>query len=263
MTIDASRESLSPISFYFSGIAVLTGGQGNDLFSSQTTLDASDHLDGQGGHDILLLGTSQQQSYSLDASEVRNIEELRFTAFNCSVTTADDLVAKGQSLSVNAAGAGALDFDGSAETNGTFTMTGSDFNDVLTGGAKADSIDAGEGDNALTGGGGADTLSAGSGADDFVYLSAADSTRHATDLITGLDSNDTIDLSAIDADATQAGDQAFQLVASFTGVAGQLTLVYNAGHDVTVLSGDVDGDGKADLVIDIAGDQHSFGGLVL
>ena len=65
---------------------------------------------------------------------------------------------------------------------------------------------------------------------------------------------DRVDLSAIDADTNQAGNQAFTYIgaASFSG-AGQLQ-VTASGTANTIIRGDVDGDGTADLLIKLAGD---------
>jgi serralysin len=61
---------------------------------------------------------------------------------------------------------------------------------------------------------------------------------------------DRIDLAAIDADPSAAGDQAFAWLgvgAAFTGASGQLA-ARQLGADLEVL-GDVNGDGVADMAI--------------
>lgn len=63
---------------------------------------------------------------------------------------------------------------------------------------------------------------------------------------------DQIDLSAIDADATRSGNQAFTLVPSFTGRPGELTMEINAPGERNFfqrMEGDTNGDGVADLRI--------------
>ncbi len=62
---------------------------------------------------------------------------------------------------------------------------------------------------------------------------------------------DLIGLGDIDANALLAGDQAFTFVSNFTGVAGQATLKFISGKSVLQL--DVDGDSKADLIVEING----------
>jgi serralysin len=70
-------------------------------------------------------------------------------------------------------------------------------------------------------------------------------------------------LRRIDADLTQDGDQAFHLVNKFTHHAGELLLTYDSARGVSLLQGDVDGNGKADLIIWLTGDQHQFASFVL
>jgi hypothetical protein len=77
-------------------------------------------------------------------------------------------------------------FDGSAETDGSFSFQGSGGNDLFFGGAGADSIH---------GGGGGDVLSGGAGADTFVYTGASESTGTTYDLLADFDpAADRIDL---------------------------------------------------------------------
>lgn len=136
--------------------------------------------------------------------------------------------------------------------------------DRLLGAGGADTLDGGAGADTLTGGRGEDEMTGGDGADDFVFLAAPDSDKvKRADHIADLSAGDHVDLSAIDADATQGGDQAFHQVGHFSGQAGELVLTYRAGEDLTLLRADIDGDGKADLVVQLAGDQTGFNGLVL
>ncbi|MEI7841333.1 MAG: M10 family metallopeptidase C-terminal domain-containing protein, partial [Methylococcaceae bacterium] len=127
----------------------------------------------------------------------------------------------------------------------TSIITGTDGNDNLVGTATADSISGGLGNDSisgntgndtlvggagidkLNGGAGKDVLTGGADADTFVFstVTATGDSTTITDFTTG----DKIDLSAIDANAVVANDQAFTLLAAgataFTA-AGQLR--YNA-----------------------------------
>jgi len=67
----------------------------------------------------------------------------------------------------------ALSFDGSAELDGYFALTGGAAGDTLIGGALVDTISGGAGADRITGSGGADSLTGGTGADTFVYTSAS------------------------------------------------------------------------------------------
>jgi hypothetical protein len=147
-------------------------------------------------------------------------------------------------------------------------LIGGGGDDLLVAGHGADHIFGDEpggpaGDDTISGGDDADVLTGGGGADIFLYSDYRDSKGKEADLITDLDRDDHIDLSAIDADKHTRGDQAFHLVATLSGHAGELVLSYDAVKDITTVSGDVNGDGRADLEITIAGDTTGFTHFVL
>lgn len=107
--------------------------------------------------------------------------------------------------------------------------------------------------NLITGGGGGDTLTGGAGADRFKYTDMSDSAPGAPDLITDFSGKkgqgDKIDLSAIDAKANTAANDAFKLVQKFNGHAGQAYSSYDSQSGTTNIYLDVDGDRSADMVI--------------
>lgn len=142
-------------------------------------------------------------------------------------------------------------------------IIGSNHADVLTGSAHANRIVGTDGKDTIEGGFGADTLTGGRGHDLFVYKQLGDSSAAAQDLIVDLRPHDLIDLHHIDAIAGTPGNDAFTLVDSFTGHAGELAVTYDAGAGLTRIEADVDGDGQADLVILAAGDRSGFAGFVL
>jgi serralysin len=72
---------------------------------------------------------------------------------------------------------------------------------------------------------------------------------------------DRIDLSRIDANASSDGDQAFVIVSTFSGVAGQALVAFANGR--TTVSLDVNGDSQADFVLDIDGDATAAGNFIL
>ena len=74
---------------------------------------------------------------------------------------------------------------------------------------------------------------------------------------------DFLDLTAIDADANTAGDQAFSLVGAFSGSAGQAVLTFDAGSNSTRLLLDVNGDGQADGLVLFIGQVTSANGWLL
>ena len=125
--------------------------------------------------------------------------------------------------------------------------------DDVSGGAGRDVLKGGAGDDVLDGGAGADKLYGGKGADTFVFTVVADSTVKAAgrDVIFDFSRSqgDKIDLQAIDADVALDGDQAFAFIGrkSFSGEAGELR--YEKKNGDTLISADIDGDGKADFAI--------------
>jgi Ca2+-binding RTX toxin-like protein len=138
-----------------------------------------------------------------------------------------------------------------------------DGDDLLRGGGGDDLLLGGMYEDTMQGGLGADTLTGGTENDVFRFERIDVSTSATSDLITDLQSGDVIDLSRIDADTTQGGDQAFTLVGSFGGHAGELVLSYDSGAGETLLQGDVDGDGQADFQVRLTGDQTGFTGFTL
>jgi serralysin len=141
------------------------------------------------------------------------------------------------------------------------TLTGTDAANALTGGGGADTLAGlgettpGLGDDLLVGGRGRDILLGGDGADRFDFNAVAETVaggaRDAVkDFQTGLDR---IDLKGMDANGDKSGNQTFSwadkrdLDAAFTGREGELRF---AGG---ILSGDTDGDGKANFEIAITG----------
>ena len=104
---------------------------------------------------------------------------------------------------------------------------------------------------------GADQMYGGEGVDRFVFSAVSDSPLSGYDRIFDLEADDVIDLSGVDADVNQNGDQDFTLVDAFTGQAGQMTMIV-VPSGFTWLQMDVDGDGVADMRIALLGDQTDF-----
>ena len=129
-------------------------------------------------------------------------------------------------------------------SSGNDILLGAGDHDVLSGGAGVDTLFGGVGPDRLSGGVGRDTLVGGSGGDVFVFASAREANG---DFVRDFQPNaDHIDLSAIDANATTAGNGAFAFIggAGFSGAAGELR--FGGGH----LLGDLDGDGRPDFSVE-------------
>jgi len=149
---------------------------------------------------------------------------------------------------------------------GAFSGSGNELNNIITGGNGGDTLNglAGNdtligslGNDVLNGGAGVDTLTGNDGADRFVFSTLTDSGLSAAlrDLITDFTSgSDRIDLSALDANASVAGNQAFTWrgTGAITGAA-QVNMAYDAASSTTVISANVDADLNADITLALAG----------
>ena len=250
----------------------VSGGGGNDAFYFGGTFSDLDRVDGGDGTDVVqLFGT---YNFTFNAGSLANVERITLLSgtlfggtepLSYSLTTVDVNVAAGATLTILGTGLTSgetLAFNGSAETNGKFNIYGGAGADRLVGSQQADSIVGGAGDDLIyglggndwiAGGRGADVIRGGLGADRYVYQFVTDSTARAFDIITDFeDTKDKIDLSAIDANSALAEDQAFTFIGAnaFTRTAGELRAYRIEGNSWAV-EADVDGDGTADLYIQV------------
>jgi serralysin len=143
------------------------------------------------------------------------------------------------------------------------TVHGGAGNDVLSfsadigqlyGDSGDDTLMGGFGDDLLVGGAGADTMTGSAGKDRFIYTDVSDSTPGAHDLITDFapsatGTGDRIDLSAIDADTSVVGNQAFSWNTTTPTAHGLWFNVVNNGNgtfEITFFA-DVNGDTTPEL----------------
>jgi Ca2+-binding RTX toxin-like protein len=168
------------------------------------------------------------------------------TEFDYNITLSDALVGAGVTLTINGGllmASETMILDGSLESDSFLRLFGGKANDTLKGGGRNDLIHGFHGADTLAGNGGSDT---------FRFDSIADSNSanmdHVLDFTPGTDK---IDVSRIDANMLAAGNEAFSWIGSsaFSGAAGQLRAFEQNG--AWFVEGDVDGDGAADLVIQL------------
>lgn len=124
--------------------------------------------------------------------------------------------------------------------------------DTIFGGGDRDTLNGGIGNDILSGGADSDDLSGGAGADIFKYYLVTESTLTNSDKIKDFKGSegDKIDLSLIDANYLVGENNAFVISSSFTMTAGQL-VISSTSSGVYWVSGDVNGDGIADLQIEV------------
>ena len=150
-------------------------GEGNDSVSYARGLFIADQNNGGTGQDVISFdGATDLQLRDLS---LQNFETVNFSAEDDAVIFADGNVAAGAKLVVNA-GDGWDVMDGSAETDGVFSMFGGEGNDTLIGGAGADTLEGGSGNDFLDGGAGQDVYvirdSTADGVDRIVFEAGED-----------------------------------------------------------------------------------------
>ena len=207
------------------GNDLLTGGDGADVFLAGAN-NGSDRIDGGAGHDVI---RSTIDNAVIGLTSLSSIEAIDGAGF------------AGVRL-LGSAGADIIDL-GAVALSGIAAIEGGSGNDSITGSAGVDRI---------IGGGGADMLAGGAGGDSFVYTLVADSragSGKADSILDFTSGSDSLDLAGIDADTTQAGDQAFTFIgsAAFTGL-GQLRIGVDAEGNVA-LFGNTTGSLAADFQI--------------
>jgi Ca2+-binding RTX toxin-like protein len=170
----------------------LLGGAGNDTFVLGVHLTSADTISGEGHSDTLTF--TDANGAADDLNNVTGIETIILgnTTTNVVVTTVNAMLIAGTSLTVDgtALTTGTLTWNGSAETNATFSITGGDAADTIIGGSVNDTILGGTGDDVITGRGGLDSLDGGAGNDVFLFASAAELAADVT--VIGGSETDTI-----------------------------------------------------------------------
>lgn len=142
--------------------------------------------------------------------------------------------------------------------SGQDNLEGGNGDDQLHGGGSNDVLDGGAGADQLWGDGGYDQITGGAGQDHFSFVDGEWLTSGGYATLLDFHSSsgagpddDLLDLSAIDANATAFGDQAFTVITgAFTNTAGELSYSVTANPDGSadfIFYGDTDGDGFANF----------------
>ncbi len=235
---------------------ILNGGTGNDQLNGG---DGTDILNGGDGNDVLTGGLGADAMSGGLGDDAYYVDDVTDTVSESAGQGSDTVrTTVTFTLSANVEN---MVLEGVGNINGTGNglvnaMTGNAGNNTLDGGAGDDVLKGMNGNDILIGGTGSDILVGGAGSDSFVITQASIHTSGAieTDAVNDLikAQGDILDFSAIDADTTLAGDQAFHLViGAFTHHAGEMTLTLSGAN--TMLALDVDGDGRADYRMTLSG----------
>jgi Ca2+-binding RTX toxin-like protein len=225
------------------GDDVIKGGGGADTINGGSGEDTASYFDSDTSV-IVSLATGRGFGGSANGDRLSSVENL-IGSTHSDLLVGDD----GRNQLDGLAGRDTLRGGG-----GIDQLNGGDGDDMLYGEVESDELKGGAGRDTLVGGAGGDHMTGGADADTFVFTSMTDFSegfRHPLDvdiLIAFEAGTDVIDLSAIDADLTRDGDQAFSAVSSFTGAAGQLMVVERdiRGLSFTAVVMDIDGDGVED-----------------
>lgn len=246
------------------------GGVGNDILNGGA---GRDHMTAGQGNDIYIVTagdlTVEQANGGIDQVNSAISWNLSTHVENLTLTGSANSSGNGNSLANSINGnAGHNSLNGGAGNDrimgasGNDTLNGGDGNDVINGGIGNDLLIGNIGNDRIFGSTGADRMAGNAGADSFVFTALSDSTVSAAGRDTISDftraQQDRIDLSALDANARVAGNQAFNYLgdAAFTGQAGELSARNITGG--TLISGDVNGDRIADFAL-LLDDRMSLG----
>lgn len=236
----SSVENLTGTSFS----DTLTGDMNANVLKGET---GNDTLDGGAGDDTLYGGAGADRLVGgVGSDTVSYFGASKGVVANLAKASVNTNDAKGDSYS---------SIENLTGTSFSDKLTGDKIANVLKGGAGNDTLDGGVGNDTLEGGAGSDDLRGGAGKDAFVFKAASELGKSKTTTDTVIDfsqaDKDVIHLAAIDANTKTAANDVFTFIGTgaFHKKAGELRYE-KAGAD-TYLSGDTNGDGKADFVLHI------------
>jgi Ca2+-binding RTX toxin-like protein len=253
--VEASGDTQETYAFVLSGNDAVVGSSGADTLAAYA---GNDKINGGAGADGMLGGAG---------NDIYVVDDVQDRVFETTTRTSGvdaggvDLVQAGASFKLGAF-VEKLTLTGAASINGTGNamdnvLKGNAGANKLSGAAGADTVMGGGGDDVLAGGAGRDTLTGGIGADTFAYNAVADSgsSNLTWDVIKDFDNaDDTIDLSAIDANPLLAGNQAFMFADSGTwGSDGTGKLRFEVVKAGVILYGSTDEDLDPEFAIFLAG----------
>lgn len=247
------------------GSDILIGGTGDDSIGGEQGIDTVNYGNAPTGVIIDLSNTSPQNTGGAGTDTLKDVENVNGTAFNDTIAgsdannvlaglASDDILTGAFGADTLLGGTGEDTLDGGQGNDrleggdGDDSILGGAGLDRLFGGAGNDNLDGGTQKDTLDGGAGSDTLTGGAQNDVFMYSTFAD-----TNILDFVQGEDKINLAAIDAKTTPAGDQSFNFVGNvaFGGTEGELRYFFSGGN--TKIEGDTNGDSLLDFQIDVTG----------
>ncbi|WP_011580134.1 MULTISPECIES: peroxidase family protein [Chelativorans] len=219
-----------------SGADMLYGDAGNDRILAGAGGDlvtggaGNDTVFGQGGDDMIVAQADDGDDvyYGDGMSGGSGNDTLDMSAIGANITA---------DLGTGFMGRGSV----SSAASGSDTIWG------------VENIVTGSGNDTITGSNAANVMDGGTGNDTFRFLSAAAADG---DTIIGFQPGDKIDLSGMDANWCESGNQSFTLVSdAFTGAKGELLVTHETqdGESYTVVQGNISGGSDADFKFSIKG----------
>jgi Ca2+-binding RTX toxin-like protein len=214
-------------------------------------LDGGNDKISLGGGNDLIYATNQ---YHYAAKGLATVDGGSGSDYLFLTRDGSDLFSKGQTVDLS----GTTTFNGGkVKFTNVENVYASYKADQITGNSVANTLYGLGGNDKLTGGLGADRLNGGAGKDTFIYTSAKDSfgNKHDT-LLDFKHGQDVLDLSRLHPDTK---DDKFDFIGDhkFTKHAGELHFIRHdvagTANDYTMVEADLDGNGKADLQIELSG----------
>ncbi len=214
-----------------------------------TSTNAGERMLGRLGADVLTLGATGSDAFGQQGNDILK--------GNGVVNILDGGL--GNDTLIGNAGADFLFGD-----SGSDDLFGGNDIDSLHGGLGNDNLNGDAANDFLFGEAGKDFLTGGTGRDTFVFRATSESSRGANrDVIRDFDqtqtTGDDICLAGIDAKKHGTANDTFKFIGvqGFHHKEGELRFKIDVAHNLTLIQGDVNGDGRADFEIQLSG-QHSL-----
>ena len=155
----------------------ITGGTGYDIIRLDSGFDANDKIDGGDGYDQVILDGNYLKGVHLKNTTLDNVETMTLTAgHSYQLYFSDGNVGANLDFTLSASNLGVNDkvyFNGSAEQDARFNLTGGSGNDTLIGGHGNDTVNGGSGDNRIDLSAGGNDFAFGSYGNDIFLMGGA------------------------------------------------------------------------------------------